>query len=416
MNAAMAPSAGLAPEMAGTLLISDCVTADVRGPRNERLDIVVRDGVISKIRPAGQIHERSVTQRVEASGATVVPGLINMHEHLGVIHPGTHEERELEGETSDDRLTRMTQNATRALGAGVTGMRLVGEHDGLDIFLRDRIEAGEVAGPRIWTAGQALDYPGGARGFVGAVECATPDAFRGAALEQIDRGADFLKVMMTGGITGDDPGVSGIGLDEFDAIRLVARQAGVPIAIHTAATPHAIMNTVVHDGLDSLEHCYLMDPALLQRCIDAGILLVLTPLVSRSPEYLEALGIDREIVVRITRAGETHWATVRNAVRGGARISLGTDIHSHHILGGAPAPVRELEIYEEAGAAPTMLLSIAAHNGAGWLGTGNWLGLVEEGYEADLLILGENPFSAGASAFRDIRSVISRGIPVSTVI
>jgi imidazolonepropionase-like amidohydrolase len=345
---------------------------------------------------------------------TVVPGLINMHEHLSVVHPGTHEEQEFANETGPECLQRMTRNAEGALRVGVTTLRLAGEKDGLDIELRASIAARQVAGPRIWTAAQPLDYFGGGRSFVGAIECLTVDDYRRVAKEQIERGADYLKVMLSGGVAGDGADTVGLSIEQFEAVRLVARESRVRIAVHTAATPHPIMDRLVDDGVDSLEHCYLMDAALLQRCVSRGILLVLTPLVSRSPEYLEEIGVAPRTIEQMEQAGEAHWRIVRSAVEANARIALGTDLHSHVVLHGATAPVRELELYEEAGAAPEMLLSIASRNGASWLGVGERLGLVEEGFEADLLVLEANPFRSGAAAFRALRHVISRGALVES--
>jgi imidazolonepropionase-like amidohydrolase len=244
------------------------------------------------------------------------------------------------------------------------------------------------------------------------VECSSADDFRRSAREQLARGADFLKVMLSGGAASSEPGTVGMAIEEFEAVRRVARESAVRIAVHTAAIPHPIMSRLVEDGVDSLEHCYLMDDELLARCVDSGTLLVLTPLVSSSPEYLEELGLGRSAIERMGAVGQTHWRVVRSAVASRALIALGTDIHSHVRLHGTSAVVRELELYEEAGAGPDMLLEIASRNGASWLGESERLGLVEEEYLADLLVLDENPFRSGASAFRALRHVISGGVLV----
>ena len=373
----------------------------------------MRDGVVAEISAAKESRPRVPHARyISGDGATVVPGLINMHEHLSVVHPGTHEEEELAGESHDACLRRMIDNAQHAMQVGVTSLRLAGERDGLDIELRDQIATQRLAGPRIWTSCQPLDYVGGGRGFVGAVECSSADDFRRAAREQLAQGADFLKVMLSGGAASSKPGAVGLSVEEFEAVRLVARESGVRIAVHTAAIPHPIMSRLVEDGVDSLEHCYLMDDELLARCIESGTLLVLTPLVSNSPEYLEELGLGRSAIERMGAVGQTHWRVVRSAVASRALIALGTDIHSHVRLHGTSAVVRELELYEEAGAGPDMLLEIASRNGASWLGETERLGLVEEEYLADLLVLDENPFRSGASAFRALRHVISGGVLV----
>jgi imidazolonepropionase-like amidohydrolase len=392
------------------LLLRCCQAVDERGDREALVDIFVTHGVIDDI--TAYTPSRAVPHgwsEIEVGGATVVPGLINMHDHLGLAHPGTTEERAVAGESNEQRLLRMAGNASKALSVGVTGLRLMGEVGGLDVTLRDAIAADLIDGPRIWTAAQPLDYVRGGRGFVGAVECSSAEEYMQVASHQLERGADFLKLMMSGGGASDSPGVVHVSTDEFSAIRSVARGAGVRIAVHTAAVDHPIMDLLLEDGLDSLEHCYLISEELIDNCVSRGMLLVMTPLVSRSPEYLEAIGVPDEMISRMTETGKFHWNAVQAAVRAGAQIALGTDFHSHLRLDGTSAPVRELELYEEAGADPTRILAIASRNGATWLGVEDRLGLVEPGFDADLLVLDQNPMVKGAAAFRKIRHVISRG-------
>ena len=152
-----------------------------------------------------------------------------------------------------------------------------------------------------------------------------------------------------------------------------------------------------------------MSEELLERLIDRNILLVMTPLVGRSPDYFETIGLQGDMIERLTVAGKTHWKAITLAVEKGARLALGTDFHSHIEFGGTWAPVRELEVYEEAGADARVILALASRNGAEWLGRGDELGLVEEGFIADLLVLEQSPMRAGASAFRDLRHVIAGG-------
>lgn len=392
------------------LVIRGCNAVDARGARGGPVDILIADGVIVDIGTNGSVRRgaRGIPE-LAARGATVVPGLINMHDHLGLAHPGTTEEQAIAGETVHRRLLRMAGNASKALAVGVTGIRLLGEADGLDVTLRDAINSGLIDGPRIWTAAAPLDYVGGGRGFAGAIECASAEDYKRAALLQLERGADLLKLMMSGGGASSDPGAVGLSVDEFLAVRSVARSAGVRIAVHTAATDHPIIDLLLQDGVDSLEHCYLMSKETIDRCVARDVLLVMTPLVSRSPDYLEAIDVPAAAIDQMKQTGKDHWRATQAAVRAGAVLALGTDFHSHLKLDGAAAPVKELELYEEAGADPTKILAIAGRNGAAWLGVDARLGLVEAGFDADLLVLEDSPMDKGATAYRRIRHVISRG-------
>jgi imidazolonepropionase-like amidohydrolase len=391
------------------LILRECLAADERGSRPETVDIVVHDGRIAEITSAAAGRNGSTVRELRVGGGTVVPGLVNMHEHLSNAHPGTTEERSIAGEDEVGRALRMAGNALKALRAGVTGMRLVGEKSATDIKVRDALATKRIVGPRLWTAGAPLDYKGGHGGTVGGLEGDSPAEFQSFAQAQVDAGVDLIKLMICDGGAGKDLATVQFSEEEFGAVRAVARGAGLRMALHTAAVPHPIMDQVLEDGMDSLEHCYLVPEELLQRFIEREILLVMTPLVGRSPEYFERIELPQDMTDRLTEAGKTHWKAICLAVEKGARLALGTDFHSHLEFGGTWAPARELEVYEEAGADPRAILALASRNGAAWLGCDHELGLVEEGFLADLLVLDENPIETGAKAFRSLRHVIADG-------
>jgi hypothetical protein len=63
------------------------------------------------------------------------------------------------------------------------------------------------------------------------------------------------------------------------------------MAVHTAAVEHPIVEALVDDGVDTLEHCYTAPDAILDRCVSRGMLLVLTPLVTQHEGYFRAIGL-----------------------------------------------------------------------------------------------------------------------------
>jgi imidazolonepropionase-like amidohydrolase len=303
----------------------------------------------------------------------------------------------------------MAGNAIKGLRAGVTTMRLVGEKDGLEFRVREAIETRLIDGPRLFTAGSAFDFRGGHGWVVRSLEGDTPDQYRELASEQIGLGVDLLKVMISESGSSPDRDDVKMSLEDFNAIRTAARDAGLRLAVHTAATEHPIIDQLIEDAVDSLEHCYSIPDQLLQKAVSKKLLLVMTPLVCRASEYFKAIELPEEMLAGLEQMSETHWSAVMRAVASGAALALGTDIHSHIHIDGTWAVVRELELYEEAGATPSMLLAIASRNGASWLGQQEELGLIEEGYLADLLILDKNPLRQGASAFREIRHIVAGG-------
>lgn len=395
------------------LVLRNCVAADARGGRDGPVDIVIVGERIAEIGQAGRLRVPAEAVVTDLDGATVVPGLVNMHEHLCGAHPGTLEQEAIAGETDIACVVRMIGNAQKGVHAGVTGMRLVGERDGLDIVVRNAIGRGLAGGPRLWTAGAPLDFKGGHGWVVGALEGSSPSEYAEAATSQVSQGVDLLKLMICE--SGSSPEVNAVRLsiEEFSAIRTVVREAGIRMALHTAAVDHPIMEMVLADGLDSLEHCYSISPEFVDRCVDRRLLLVMTPLVGRCREYFETIRLSEAMLAGLDAMSAGHWSAVCIAVSRGASLALGTDIHSHLCLDGTWAVVRELELYEEAGATPQGVLRLASRNAAEWLGLENDLGLVEEGYLADLVVLADNPLERGASAFRSMNQVIAGGVRVA---
>src|SRR3984957_3980046 len=115
---------------------------------------------IVKVGPADSIPIPEGAQRISLQGKRPIPGLMNMHVHLGLKLPGAAGDS-LTDETDTQEVLRMAGNARRSLLAGVTTLRLVGEDHGTDFALRAAIDRGEVLGPRIKTAGEVIVPTGG---------------------------------------------------------------------------------------------------------------------------------------------------------------------------------------------------------------------------------------------------------------
>jgi imidazolonepropionase-like amidohydrolase len=396
--------------MNASLTVANCAVADARGRRSDYCDVVIQDGRIAEIADAGAGRAPDAdTPTLDAGGAFVVPGFVNMHEHLSFAHPHSSESAAIEGEGPLDRVLRMAGSARRGLGAGVTTMRIVGEFESFEQAVRRAIRSGQLVGPRLFTAGAPLTYAGGHGGSVGANEGGSPEAAARNAEHEVEAGVDLLKLMISSGIAGGNVEVVRMSFDEFDAIRDVARANGLRMAVHTAAVEHPIVDALVADGVDTLEHCYTAPDSILDRCVENQMLLVLTPLVTQHEGYFRAIGLPDGMIAEITAESDRHWGVVKTAVAKGARIALGTDFHSHLELEGTWAVVRELELYADAGVRGADLLAVSSRNGAEWLGLGDEVGLVEEGYVADLVLVDGDPLE-DVRAFRRLRRVVAEGV------
>src|SRR3982074_3319119 len=197
--------------------------------------LYVKDGRIVGISAAGDIP--SDAELVDLSSFSVMPGLIDCHVHL-VFSYTAHPLSDLLAEDDQQLLLRGVAGARQALGAGITTVRDLGGRGGVTFRLRDAIEAGLIAGPRILAAGSPITITGGHCHFLG-LEADGEIGVRVAARRQLKAGANCLKVMSTGGrmTPGTNPQVAQYTVTELRAAVDEAQRAHVPIAAHPLGTP-----------------------------------------------------------------------------------------------------------------------------------------------------------------------------------
>src|SRR5690606_10945495 len=132
----------------------------------------------------------------------LIPGLMNMHVHLGLVLPGKMA-IELADETEGELTLRMAKAARETLQAGVTTIRLPGEQRHGDLALRDAIGKGHAHGPRIFSSGESLIITGGHGSGAGMTYNDGPYQLVKAARREISAGASWVKILISGGIATD---------------------------------------------------------------------------------------------------------------------------------------------------------------------------------------------------------------------
>ena len=134
---------------------------------------------------------------IDVTGKTVLPGLLNVHEHLELRRAlGAWQEKI--AQPTSWAMMRAVRNALLCLQEGVTTIRDLGSRRGLNIGLKRGIEEGMIIGPRMVTCGQSISMTGG-HGWEVSVEVDSPAEARKAAREQLKAGADLIKALASGG-------------------------------------------------------------------------------------------------------------------------------------------------------------------------------------------------------------------------
>ena len=247
---------------------------------------------------------------LDLGDATLLPGLVDCHQHLVFNGRGTLEEQ-VTG-IDDAALTeRARSNARLAVTGGVTTVRDLGDRGFVTLGLRDDPELAGIA-----AAGPPITPPGGHCWYLGG-EYEGTDQLAAAVADRVERGCDVVKIMVTGGAMTPSFPLWQSQFSEAD-VRLVvdaAHAAGLPVAAHCHGVDGIAM--AVDVGVDSIEHCTFFTesnesippPELLDRLAESGVALSATWGVTEEPpspaNWRRARPVIEEALGRVHAGGGT---------------------------------------------------------------------------------------------------------------
>jgi len=333
-------------------------------------------------------------------GLTVLPGLFNVHAHLGLRLP--FPERRTDPFTHGYRVLLNYRRALEAILCGTTSLRIVGEPHFTDFDVREAINRGLLPGPRITAAGHALIATGGhGHNSVGTLEADGPDGFRRAGREQLRAGADLLKICLTGGIGTPREAAHEKQMtdDEVAAVVEVAHGAGKRVASHTGG--NGAMQDAVRLGVDTIEHGYSFTDETAAMMAEAGTYLVPTLCVTQELDYMRRHGVQEWMLAKAKAAADEHVASIKRAVGRGVTAGCGTDLLPSDPVDGTVATIREVELLAACGLTPLRALRAATFDSARLCGTESQVGSLEAGKMADLIAVAGRP----DEQIRDLRQV-----------
>ena len=374
------------------------------GPVRTDWEVRVERGRVVAAGPAGGASGPEV---VDLPGATLLPGLMDLHSHL-FLHPydETSWDDQVIKEPLSLRTARAVAHAAAHLRSGFTGLRDLGTEGAgeADYGLKRAVEQGIVPGPRLWISGRAIvargaygprrrDYSGAPDLPQGAQEASGADECVRAVREQAAAGADWIKVYADyrTGPSGEAEPTFGQG--ELDAMVTAARDLDRPVAVH-AATDEG-MRRAARAGVRTIEHGYggTAETFALMKARGVAYMPTLAAVQSTS-RYSGAWAPGRPPARGMAEADRAFKTALRLGVEIGCGSDVGVFTHGRSRL--------ELELMAAAGMTPVQALTAATAVNARVLGRAEDLGRIAPGALADLAAFAGDPTTDLAALERPV--------------
>jgi imidazolonepropionase-like amidohydrolase len=362
--------------------------------------LVFVDGArITAVEP-GPIEPPSEAEVLDLGDVTLLPGLIDAHVHLG-FDASLDPVAQMQADSDATLLLRMRLAARRALAAGITTVRDLGDRHYLGIALRDWFRTGSDLGPEIIAAGPPITVTGGHCHFMGGEADGELEVRRGVRT-RVKAGADVIKVMATGGhmTPGTNPALPQFTVAELAAAVEEAHRLGRRLTAH-AHGPQGIASAV-DAGVDCIEHCSFRvpggrapDPRLVERIAEQRIRV--SPTVGATPGASSTMSALAESFVPILEDMHRSGVILVGSTDAGVSLSKPHDVLPHGIAFLAHAGLTNAEA-----------LAAATSVAADACGVADRKGAIQVGKDADFLAVGGDP-TLDIAALLDVRAVFRAG-------
>lgn len=361
--------------------------------------VLVQDGRIIEVMPEARIPDD--VERLDLSGMTLLPGLIDAHVHL--LGQRTMDNRDMTFVGEGLRAARATADLGRLLQAGITTVRDCGSYTAL--ALKQAVAEGSVPGPRIVACGRFIERTGGAddapsmplgwaqRGGPWAPRLADgPDEVRKAVREQLRDGADWIKTCTTGAVTTQEssrPDLLEWSVEEITTLVEEAHRLGARVAVHAHAD--AGIKLAIDADADTIEHGTYLSDESARRMAERGMVLVptlfvLDQLVERGAEF----GTPEWVLAKAREVMAVRQGTFETALRHGVPIAMGTDIGGQNLLPHG-RNAEELALLMGSGMSAGEAIVAGTLGAARCIGLAGEIGSIEAGKAADLIAVTGDP-------------------------
>ena len=374
--------------------------------------LVIDEGMITYAGPFDAAKIPANSEVLDLGGKTVIPGLMDAHIHMDLHGMGnTYEENLVEDKLRTIRALKEMQDT---LKNGITTVRNVGSVNYIDFAVKEAIESGLFAGPRIITCGKIISMTAAGNDyFLGMYrEADGCDEVRKAAREQIKAGADCLKLMATGAYMnpGGVPGAPQLSRAEIAVVVEAAAKLGLRVAAH-AHGKEGIINAI-EAGVNTIEHGTFMDDEVIELMIERGIYLVPTYVVGYLMEkYGTENGVPEFMIEKNRKSSEQFSENLRKAIKAGVLTAFGTDAGTNYNYHGNNA-LELVMLVEHGFMNPLQAIKSGTRVSAEALGISAETGTLQSGKTADLVVVGGSLQENLQPLLENIEMVYKGGVQV----
>lgn len=362
--------------------------------------ILICGEYIEAVGPQALDLASDTTEILECPGQTLLPGLIDCHNHLS-MEPTLPNYLQRMNDSVPELTIRAMTTMRVDLQAGVTTSRCLGDKEFLDISCREAQSDGRIAGPRILAAGKALR----ASHVHSSVSyaCTGVESIRNAVRENLGAGVDVIKVILTGAIRGPRGLTQHYSSDEIYTLVDEAHRAGVPVTAHCLGGP--ALRLALEAGIDVIEHGYFADDQDIEMLLRTDRWLVMTPspffneqrITTLPPSTAKDYRQQRDEVARRLSA----------IIDAGVKYAAGTD-GMHGCLG------QEFQYLIGLGASSMDALMAVTSRAAVVCGLADQLGSITSGQIADVIGVEGDPLQ-DIEAIRRVRTIVQKGRVVKPI-